>query len=130
MPLYARALGLHAGDHRPRNVRHEPVAHLRVDDLVGGVRAHSAGIRALVVIEGALVVLGRDQRHYALTVAHHQERQLFALQAFFQNNSTAGLAQELAASISSAIFCASSFDCATTTPLPAAKPSAFTTTGV
>ena len=52
---------------------------------------------ALIVVGDALVVLRRHQRHDALAVAHHQERQLFALQTFFQHHARSGLAQHLAA---------------------------------
>ncbi len=63
----------------------------------GGIGAHAAGVRALVVVEDALVVLRRHQRNHALAVAHHQERQLLALQALFEHHARAGLAQHLAA---------------------------------
>ncbi len=97
MPLYSRALGAHACNDRARNVSHQPIAHLRIHDLVGGISAHAAGIRALIVIEDALVVLRRHQRHYALAIAHHQKRQLITLQTFFQHDTRAGFAQHLAA---------------------------------
>ena len=96
MPLYSEALGAHARDHRARDVRHQPVAHLRVDNLVGGICAHATGIRTLVVVEGALVVLRRYQRNHALAIAHHQERQLFAHQALFQYDAGTSVAEHLA----------------------------------
>ena len=102
-----------------------------VDDLVGGVCSHAAGVRALVVVEDTLVVLRRHQRNHALAVAHHQEGQLFALEKFFQHDTRDPASPSiLPLSISSAVRCASSFVCAMTTPLPAASPSALTTIGV
>src|ERR1019366_7405606 len=92
-----RALGPHAGDDRTRDVAHQPVAHLGIDHLVGRISAHAAGVRALVIVEYPLVVLRSHQRNYALAIAHHQERQLFALQTLLEYHARSGLAQHLAA---------------------------------
>ena len=97
MPLYSAPSARMPFDDRLRDVGDEPVAHLGIDDLAGRIGAHPAGVRALVVVEDALVVLRRYQRNHALAVTHHEERQLLALQALFEHNARAGIAQHLAA---------------------------------
>ena len=95
--LVLRAFRFHARHHGLGNVRHQPVSHLRVDNLVGGVRPHAPGVRPLVVIENAFVVLRGDQWDYPLAVRHHEERELFAFQEFLQHHPGSGFAEHLAA---------------------------------
>ena len=57
------------------------------------VAPHSAGVRPLVAVEDALVVLRRRERHRALAVAQREQRQLLALQELLQHD--LGLAEAL-----------------------------------
>ena len=53
------------------------------------MRSHSAGVRAAVPLEDALVVLRRGKRQSRLAVGQHQERGLLALEKFLDDNSLA-----------------------------------------
>ena len=120
---------LHARDHGLRNVRAQPLRHLFVDDSVRGVSAHAAGVRARIAIADALVVLRGDQRSHTLAITQYQEGNLFSLKAFFQHHAAPASPSILPLSISARrgrFF----FLLQITTPFPAAKPSAFTTSGV
>src|SRR6516165_7270404 len=56
------SLFTHAVDHGLRNVRQQPVGHLRVENLRRGIGAHAARVRTLVAIEDSLVVLCGHER--------------------------------------------------------------------
>ena len=85
------------------------------------VRAHAAGVGAGVAVEDRLVVLRRRERDYVAPVAERDEADFFAAEKFF-DRPTGRVSVASAAS-------ASARSCATMTPLPAARPSAFSTTG-
>ena len=53
------------------------------------VRAHAAGVRALVAVERALEVLRRAERHRALAVAQREERHLRALEQLLDDDRAA-----------------------------------------
>src|SRR5258708_11005616 len=88
--------GLHARDDRARNVVEQPLRHGGIDQSVGRVSAHAAGICSSVIVSNAFVVLRGNQRSNAFSVAQHQERNLLALQEFFQHHAGCRRAQQLA----------------------------------
>ena len=107
------------------------VGEAGVDERARRERAHAAGIRPAVVIEDALVILGRRRAAIArVAVTEREERHLGSGQALLDHEprrrrrrtGRRPCAARTAASASRAIS-------ATTTPLPAARPSALTTTG-
>jgi hypothetical protein len=51
-----------------------------------GVAAHAAGVRALVAVEDALVVLRRRQRHGTVAVAERQQRHLLPVEELLQHH--------------------------------------------
>ena len=71
----------------------EPIAHLVVEQVGRGVRAHATGIGAAIGFANAFVILRRHQRGHALAIAHHQKRDFFALQQLFEDHLRAGFAQ-------------------------------------
>ena len=126
-PRYAWSFGAHPG-------------HDRIDDLVrmrrssAVIRAGSARTRPCrrcsgpgVVVEDALVILRRAERG-ALAVAEHEERDLW-LRGTPRSRPAAGVAEAALASSRGPPRRPGRGIGATTTPLPAASPSAFTTTG-
>ena len=61
-------------------------ARARVDARHGRVGAHAAGVRPLVAVEDALVVLGGRHRQRGLAVAQGQQRQLLALEVLLHDD--------------------------------------------
>ena len=78
------------------DLRHDAIAHRRVDDRRRRIGAHAAGIRPLVAIECPLVVLGRRHRQRRFAVAEREKRRLFAGEKFLDDKFGAGLAQAAA----------------------------------
>src|SRR5437016_4089402 len=66
----------------------------RRDDGCRRVGAHAAGVRALVAVEDALVVLGRRERHDRRPVRERHERDLVALEELLDDHAAAGVAEE------------------------------------
>ena len=89
------------------------------------VRAHPAGIGAGIAVADALVVLRRSERHHRRAVGQHEQADFLALEEFLDHRARR---RGSANSVSTAPA-ASAIVIATVTPLPAARPSAFTTTG-
>jgi hypothetical protein len=52
----------------------------------GGVGAHAAGVRSLIAVEDALVVLGRRHRHGPLAVAQREQGKLLALEVLLDEH--------------------------------------------
>ena len=80
----------------PLHRRQDDVAHhfgvdLRRDDGCGRIRAHAAGVRALIGIAQTFVILAGCQRQHVLAVDHDDEARLFAGQKFFDHHSGASL---------------------------------------
>ena len=75
---------------------HDPRAHRRIDDRRRRVGAHAAGIRSLVAVEGALVVLRRGERQRRHAIAKRKERRLLAGEKFLDYDLAGGLAQTAA----------------------------------
>mmetsp|Transcript_2092 Transcript_2092/g.6133 ORF Transcript_2092/g.6133 Transcript_2092/m.6133 type:complete len:481 (-) Transcript_2092:23-1465(-) len=87
-----RLLTLHPLDGRHEDLPLDALEHRGVD---GGRRregAHAAGVRALVVVEGPLVVLRRRQGHVALAIAAREDRALDPGHELLQDDLLAGLA--------------------------------------
>jgi hypothetical protein len=119
----------HALDGRVDDLAHHARMHGRRDDRRRRVGAHAARVRALVVVLQALVVLAGGQRQDVLAVAHDDEAGFFAGQEFLDHDARAGVAEAVIGQHVSTAWCASSSVMATTTPLPAARPSALMTIG-
>ena len=97
MPLNGASHLLHGAQGR----QHELVHRLPWRDLVGEDRhrrigAHAAGVRALVAVEGALVVLRRGERDRGLAVAQREERDFLAGEKFLDHDLGAGRAEAAA----------------------------------
>ena len=84
------------------------------------VRAHAAGVGAGIAIEDGLVILGGGEGDDVAAVAQRDEADFFAAQKLFDHQAAVSVASAASASARS---------CAMMTPLPAARPSALSTTG-
>ena len=113
------------GDGRPDDLRHHALGHRVGQDRRRRIGAHAAGVRALVAVEGALVVLRRAEGDDGLAVGEREEARLLALQEILDHQRRAGVARRSRRSPRAP----SPGRAATVTPLPAASPSAFTTIG-
>ena len=123
-------LGAHAAHHRVDDLAHDARLHRGVDQRARRERAHPAGVRSLVVVEDALVVLRRRQRHRAAAVADREERDFGPVRHSSSTTPRAGVAElTLLHRGAQSPRPPSPRSAATTTPLPAARPSALTTTG-
>ena len=85
------------------------------------IGAHAAGVRTRVAVEDRLVILRRRQRHDVAPVAQRDEADLFAAQELFDHQAALQRAERG--------FGLRRDPARLTTPLPAASPSAFSTTG-
>ena len=72
-----------------------PLPERVVHHGVVGVDPHAAGVRTLVIIEGALVVLRGRKRQDGLAISQHDEGKFLALQALLNNQPGTGVAQRL-----------------------------------
>ncbi len=70
--------------------RHRARRHLRRHHRRRRIRAHAAGIRTLIVVEGALVVLRGGERNRSRAVAEREERGFLALEEFLDHDLRAG----------------------------------------
>ena len=59
------------------------------------VRAHAAGVRALVAVVGPLVVLAGGQREDRVAVGERQHAGFLAVEPFFDHDLVAGVAEFL-----------------------------------
>jgi hypothetical protein len=75
------------------------------------------------------VVLAGGQRQHVLAVDHDDEAGFLAVEELLDDDARAGIAHLVVESMSSMAACASASVMATTTPLPAARPSALMTIG-
>ena len=102
---------------------------LRRDDRCRRIGAHAAGVRSLIAVVAALVVLRGGERQHLLVARHHDEADFLALQELLDHDGVAGGAETAAEHGAAAAAMAASWVSQMTTPLPAAKPSALTTSG-
>ena len=58
-PRNAMALRRHSRNHRIDDLLHDAVVQRGVDERARRERAHAAGVRAAIVVENPLVILGR-----------------------------------------------------------------------
>ena len=92
------------------------------------IGAHAAGVGTLVAVEGALVVLRGGERQRVLAVAQREEGGFLAVEEFLDDDLRPA-APSAPANISRSRPRPRRVVAATTTPLPAASPSALTTIG-
>ena len=123
-----RSARAHAGKRRFDDLAHDTGLQLGRQHSGGRIGAHAAGVRTLVAVEDALVVLRRAEGEGGGAVAQGEEARLLAFEKGLDHDLGAGLPRP-PPSIMSMASSASSTVVATTTPLPAASPSAFTTMG-
>ena len=83
--LVGRAHVLHGTQRRLHDFGHDARAHRGVDNWRRRIGAHAAGIRPLVAIECALVVLRRSKRQRRFAVAQGEERCFFAVEKFLDD---------------------------------------------
>ncbi len=65
-------------------------------DGCGRIGPHAAGVRALVIVERALVVLRRADGQHGFAVGEHEERRLLALHEFLDHHFGPGRAKTAA----------------------------------
>ena len=120
--------GRHPGDHRLHDLAH----HARLERGVtsGTARtAHAAGVRPAVAVEDPLVILRRADRQRALAVAD-DKNDTSGPAGILRSRAVARRAEApLAHGRGRRAASASARSSAITTPLPAASPSALSTTG-
>ena len=81
----------HAADGRQDHLAHGAGVHVGRHHRSRRIGTHAAGIRALVVVLQALVVLAGGQRHHFGAIAHHHEAGFLALQEFLDHHAGAAL---------------------------------------
>ncbi len=86
----------HACDGGLGNVAQNPLRHGGIEQRIGGVDAHAAGVGAGVALADALVVLRGNERRHVLAVAEAEEADLVAFEEFFDDDLLLGLAQQRA----------------------------------
>ena len=86
-------LGAHAVDHGTHDLARHALGQRLVRQRTRRERAHPSRVRPAVVVEDALVILRRADRHRALAVGEHEERHLRAGEALFEHNARAGRAE-------------------------------------
>ncbi len=121
------AILLHADDGGRDDLVHHALLHGCIEDGRGRVGAHAAGVGAGVAIADALVVLRACERHGGLAIAEGEEGGLLAVHELLDDEEAGGRA-ELAAEHGVDLGFGFGFAFpGMTTPLPAARPSAFST---
>ena len=90
------AFGLHAREHGTNDLSHHTSMHLRRHHGCGRVGTHAASVRAGVAIAHSLMVLAGGERKGMLTVTHHNETRLFALEKVFDDHPRASVAELIA----------------------------------
>ena len=83
----------HALDRWHDDLAHHASVYLRRDHRRGRVRAHAAGVRSLVAVAQALVILAGGERQYVDAVAHHYEARLLALHELLDHHACARRAE-------------------------------------
>jgi hypothetical protein len=129
-PAIRSAVGSHALDRGYDHFAHDLRMYGWCNDGRRRIRAHAAGVGAQVPIAETLVILRRRERQHVATVDHDDEARLLAFEKSSITTRALRRAQRVGDQhLHRSLHCASSADAATTTPLPAASPSALTTIG-
>ena len=120
---------LHRVDRGHQDVLLDPVQHIVGDQRGRAVGAHAAGVRAGVAVVGRFVILGRRERDDRPAVGDGQHAGLLAVEPLLDHQPVAGGAEDFLPGdfidgIQGLVAIRQ-----TNTPLPAARPSALTTTG-
>ena len=122
------AVGGHAVHCRQDDLAHDPRVQLGRDDRRGGIGAHATGVGARVAVLQSFVILRGRQRQHVLAVDHDDEARLLARQKFLDDDAGTRIAHRIdehgvdrRVRVRAVV--------ATTTPLPAASPSALITMG-
>ena len=87
----------HAGHRRQDDLAHDARMDLGGHHRRRRIGAHAAGIRPLVAVAEALVVLAGRQRQHVRAVAHHDEAGFLAFEAVLDHDARARIAQALVA---------------------------------
>ncbi len=112
------------------HLAHDARMHRRRDDRRRRIGAHAARVGAAVAIAEPLVILARRERQRVRAVGHHDEARLLAVEEVLDDDARAGRAHARCRPASRRSPHALRLRrVATTTPLPAASPSALTTIG-
>ena len=80
---------------RRNDLAHHAGVQRRSNDRCRRIRAHAAGVRALVVVLEALVVLAGGQRQDVLAIYHDDEAGFLAGQEFLDHHARAGIAEAI-----------------------------------
>jgi hypothetical protein len=128
-PAVRHAVVRHAVHGRRDDLAHDARVHARRDHGRGRVRAHAARVRALVTIAQPLVILARRERQHVHAVDHDDEARFLAARKSSTTTRAPAAPMALATSMRSIAGVRLVGGRRTTTPLPAASPSAFTTIG-
>ena len=124
-----RAFGFHAGHDLLGYVGGEPLAHGCGEEAVGRVGSHAAGVGAGVAFADTLVILRGGDGCGVGAVAESEEGELFAGEELLEDDLGLLVPRRVPENISAAAVSAWRRVSQMTTPLPAARPSALTTTG-
>ena len=84
------------GDGRDDDRAHDLLVELELEIESGRDRAHAAGVRTLVPVLEALVILDAREGHRSRSVAQDQERNLFAGDELLDDHAFPGLAETIA----------------------------------
>ena len=91
--LEREALRVHRVERRQQNLALRPLRDLLGIERAGGKRAHAAGVRPLVAVQRALVILTRLHRYDRLAVAEAEHRHLAPDHTFLDEHPRAALAE-------------------------------------
>ena len=90
------AVGLHAAHGGQDDFVHRALINRGRYHRGGAVCAHAAGVRALVAVQQAFMVLAGGHRQNVFAVHHHDEAGFFARQIIFNHHAAAGAAHFVA----------------------------------
>ena len=94
-----RSLGGHPGQRRAHDLRHHPFDHRGVEARGRRVGTHPAGVRPLVAVEGALVILGGADLERVHAVAQREQACLLAVEELLDHDRAAGGAEAAGKSV-------------------------------
>ena len=95
--LILRPFRLHPRYHRTRDMIHQPIPHVLIDNVSRSICTHASGIRPHIAIANSLMIPRRHQRGNSFAVAQHEKGKFVACQEFFQHHPRARLAHHLPA---------------------------------
>ena len=81
-----RAFARERRDRGQHHLAHDALVHRRGHDRRGRIGAHAAGVRAVVAVAQALVVLRRRERQHGAAVDHRDEAGFLALEEFLDDD--------------------------------------------